>query len=157
MNVSFKNILVPTDFSAAASLALEYARTLARQFGATLHLVHVIEEPLLLGEYYPLETADMRAKLIESQTLELKRAAVRLADVKVETALAFGPIPREIVECATARDADLIVMGTHGRNAVARVLLGSVAERVVRTADCPVMTVHDPRAAAEEARTRLAG
>jgi nucleotide-binding universal stress UspA family protein len=157
MNLAFKTILVPTDFSPAAGLALEYARMLAQRFGATLHVVYVFEEPLLLGEYFPLDAADVRAELIEARNGELRQAAAHVADVHTETELLFGPIPRRIVESAAARNADLIVMGTHGRNAVARALLGSVAERVVRTADCPVLTVHDFKPAAEDADSRLTG
>jgi nucleotide-binding universal stress UspA family protein len=156
MNRGFKRILVATDFSAPSGLALEYAHTLARRFGAALLVVHVVEEPFPVGaEFYPPEVASYRTRLIDEATRELAAAVATLTDVEVKAEVLVGTTPRKITEAAAVHEVDLIVMGTRGRGAVATWLMGSVAERVVRTADCPVMTVHDARAAVEE-RARLA-
>jgi nucleotide-binding universal stress UspA family protein len=155
MNLGFKQILVATDFSAPASLALEYAHTLARRFGAALRVVHVVEEPFPIGsEFYPPEIASYRTKLVEEATRKLADLAPAAAEVPVHAEVLIGPTARKILEAAILHRADLIVMGTRGRGAMATFLLGSVAQAVVRAADCPVMTVHDPQAAEE--RDRLA-
>ena len=116
-----RRILVPTDFSQTSDAALAQARELASALGASLHLVHVVEDAS------------------RSECL----AASLEAGLGYETALLTGPAARTIVEYATTRRFDLIVMGTHGRTGVAHLLLGSVAEQVVRTASCPVLTVRE--------------
>ena len=157
MNLGFKRILAATDFSAPSALALEYAHTLARRFDAALVVVHVVEEPFPVGsEFYPPEVASYRTRLIETAKGDLANAVATITDVDVTAEVLVGTTARRIIEAAAVHDADLIVMGTRGRGAVAAFLMGSVAERVVRTADCPVLTVHDTRAAAEAARDRLA-
>jgi nucleotide-binding universal stress UspA family protein len=155
MNLGFKTILVATDFSPPSALALEYAHTLARRFGAALVVVHIIEDPFPVGaEFYPPEVDSYRTRMVEKATRELADAVAPVNDVKVSPEVLVGSTARRIIEAAAVHDADLIVMGTRGHGAMAALLMGSVAERVVRTADCPVMTVHDPRAAAKEARAR---
>jgi|KBSSwiStaDraftv2_1062776.scaffolds.fasta_scaffold48265_1 nucleotide-binding universal stress UspA family protein len=119
-------ILVPTDFGPASDAALAQARQLAAALGASLHLVHVLEDA---------QRADALAASLE-------------AALGHETAVLNGPTAPTIVEYATDRAFDLIVMGTHGRTGVAHLLLGSVAEQVVRTAPCPVLTVRERRAPA---------
>jgi nucleotide-binding universal stress UspA family protein len=157
VNLAFKQILVATDFSAPSALALEYAHTLARRFGASLAVVHIVEEPFPAGsEFYPPEIAAYRTRLIDEGTRALANAVAAITDVTISAEVLVGATASRIVEAAAERQADLIVMGTRGRGAVAALLMGSVAERVLRTADCPVMTVHDPRAAVEQARARLA-
>ena len=156
MNLAFRTILAATDFSASSALALEYAHTLARHFGAHLVVVHVVEEPFPVGaEFYPPEVASFRTRLLDDAKRELASVAAGLDDVASSVEVQIGPTARRIVECAAAHDADLIVMGIRGRGAVATFLMGSVAERVVRTATCPVMTVHDTGQAAAEERERL--
>jgi nucleotide-binding universal stress UspA family protein len=151
MNLAFKQILVATDFSEPSELALEYAHTLARKFGAALAVVHVVEEPFpIASEFSPADVASYRTRLVDEATRELSGAVSALTDVPVRAEVVVGSTAQGIVEAATERGADLIVMGTRGRGAVATLLMGSVAERVVRTADCPVLTVHRSRAAAEE-------
>ena len=151
MNLAFKQILLATDFSEPSELALEYAHTLARQFTAALAVVHVVEEPFpIASEFCPPDVASYRTQLVDEATRELAGAVSALTDVPVRAEVLVGSTAQRIIEAATERQADLIVMGTRGRGAVAALLMGSVAERVVRTADCPVMTVHRSRAVAQE-------
>jgi nucleotide-binding universal stress UspA family protein len=143
----FTSILVPTDFSAPSDAALDYARRLAATFGASLHVLHVIEAPFTAG---PLGTggALAEAPVLYPELFELARAAlarrVSAADrarLTATTEIVAGKSASCIVERAIERDVDLIVMGTHGRRGMAHLLMGSVAEKVVRAAPCPVMTV----------------
>jgi nucleotide-binding universal stress UspA family protein len=137
--MSFRTIVLATDFSPAVRGAEGLARELARQAGATLHLVHVL--PLLSS---PEEAAQRLAAVEGGLGPGLKGV----------TALLSGAAARAIVTYAHDQRADLIVVGTHGRTGVSRVLMGSVAEAVARLAPCPVLTVPAPAegAAAEPAR-----
>jgi nucleotide-binding universal stress UspA family protein len=132
-------IMVPTDFSAPADAALDYARDLARLFGASIDLVHVFDDPFASGAFVGDGTVMMPAEVRESlenharEQLATRQAAHAGALPGSSTALLTGPPAKRIVERAKENGADLIVIGTH-------VLLGSVAERVVRTAGCPVLT-----------------
>jgi nucleotide-binding universal stress UspA family protein len=143
---SLKTILVPTDFSDASSAALDYAKSLAGAFGASIHLVHVMEDLLAhawSAEVYVASMPNLREE-IEKEARE--RLATMVTDeerrtLRVETALVAGNPFLEIIRYAKANDVDLIVMGTHGRGAIAHILLGSVAEKVVRKSPCPVLTV----------------
>jgi nucleotide-binding universal stress UspA family protein len=148
--IALKNILVATDFGEAADAALTYGRTLAGAFGATLHVLHVVDTvyPAMLGaEAYATMTPD----LLEQAEDE---ARTRL-DERVMDSDGSGPPTRRalwrarvpapaIAQYAKDEGIDLIVMGTRGRGGVTHLLLGSVAEKVVRTAPCPVLTVHHP-------------
>jgi nucleotide-binding universal stress UspA family protein len=157
MNLAFQRILVPSDFSAPSDMALEYAHMLARRFGAELMVVHVVEEPFpISSDLYPTELAAYRGRLIDEAKSELAKAVGSLTDITLRTEILVGPTTRRILEAATEFGADLIVMGTRGRGGIATFFMGSVAERVVRMADCPVMAVHDVHAAALVARMRLA-
>lgn len=139
-------ILVPTDFSAASDAALAYARVIGRQFSASVHLLHVFDDPFASGSFVADGIGLMPIELRESLFAEARaRLAERLAAHAQlipgsSSALVVGPPARRIVEYARDNDMDLIVMGTHGRGGLAHVLLGSVTERVVRTARCPVLT-----------------
>lgn len=133
-----KKILFPTDFSRSSDAPLEYATSLARDMGATLLLVHVEEPPLAYGGgemYYGVAEPDYEAlkKMLDN---------VKPADpaVPCERRLISGDPATAIVELAAAEKVDLIVMGTHGRTGLRRFLMGSIAEAVVRTAPCPVLT-----------------
>ena len=139
--ILLKQILVATDFSDTSAAALDYGRALARTFGASLHLLHVMENPFLrpmAGDPHAIQGATLR------------RVAGRLTDddryaLHATAVLETSDNPADaIVQYARARGIDLIVMGTHGRSAVAQILVGSVAERVVRMAPCPVLTVRHP-------------
>ena len=148
--ISLKNILVPTDFGEAAEAALGYGRELARSFGAKLTVLHVADNVLAgsvgiegyVGAYPDFQRTieegakrQLDATVTDEDRRELNAAAVlRTSNSPALTIVTY------------ARDAgiDLIVMGTHGRGAMAHLLMGSVAERVVRTAPCPVLTVKHP-------------
>jgi nucleotide-binding universal stress UspA family protein len=145
-------ILVPTDFSVTSHEAFEYAKTLADRFDASIHLAHAFQDPFTGGpfaEMYAPLPVDLRDKLradIERRLAEWLPPADRTR-FRGTTEIAYGPPAKAIVEYARTLNPDLIVMGTHGRSGVPHLLLGSVAERVVREAPCPVLTVreHPPR------------
>jgi len=137
--MSASKILYPTDFSTTGQTALEMATSLARDRGATLVVMHVEEPPMAYGGgemYYGIE---------EPNREELKRmlAEVVPADpgVPYEHRLMIGSPATAIVEMAEREKVELIVMPTHGRTGLMRLLMGSVAEEVVRKAKCPVLTV----------------
>jgi universal stress protein A len=141
-------ILAPSDFSEASDTAMEYARLLAHRFGASLHLLHVVNEPLLVeglaAEAFINAPPTTRTTLVDEARAHLRQRAAGTSSQEV----VFGYAAPAIVEYATRLDADLIVMGSHGRTGLAHLLLGSVAETVVRTAPCPVLTVRQPPASA---------
>lgn len=146
MTRNFTTIMVPTDFSYASDAALGYARMLAARFGASLHLLHVVDEPGSWSEVYAA-IPDIRDRLRADAGRRLEAIAACLPPpLQATSAVACGaPVPT-IVKIAEAKGADLIVMGTHGRRGVGHLLLGSVAERVVRLAPCPVLTVREQQA-----------
>jgi len=136
-----KLILVPTDFSANAEHALDYACALAQKLGSAVHLVHAIASPPTA-----LQVA-LTEEILENLVKEHREALDKLAEARRGIA-SFGATtvevgdPRDtIVEAAQKLGADLIVMGTHGRRGLSRVVMGSVAEDVIRRAPCPVLTV----------------
>ena len=140
----FANILVATDFSAPSQVAFDYGTKLARSLGATLHLLHVIHEvPTYYGSSVGLESASI-AENIEKAVERKLDAAAGGADrgVVVHTAIARATnVAAAINVYAAEHDVDVIVVGTHGRGAVSRLLMGSVAEQVVRSATRPVLSV----------------
>ena len=148
MTRGFTRILVPTDFSAPSDAALATAKDLAAQFGASLHVVHVLEDPYAIAAYSADALGYLPPGIKESWQREAEKRFETLltpaerARFKVTTTVLFsGSAAKEIVEHAQSNNIDLIVMGTHGRGGVAHLLLGSVTERVVRTALCPVLTM----------------
>ena len=143
--IALQHILVATDFSEPSTVALVYGRDLARAYGATLHLVHVVAD---VTTPYAIEAGFSNISLLDEMTAAATRdlaalvaatdwqgVAVRHA-VEIRTNVAAG-----IVDYARVQPIDLVVVGTHGRTGMAQFFLGSVAERVVRTAPCPVLTV----------------
>jgi len=136
-----KKILVATDFSEASDAALVYGKNLAKAFGAQLHVLHVMENRFLRPSFKsPAAVEAGIAKRVTERLTEEDRAELRAV-----TALRMSDEPfDEIIRYAEDEDIDLMVMGTHGRGHAARLLMGSVAEKVVRTARCPVLTVHHP-------------
>ena len=147
---AFSNILVPTDFSPGSRLALEYALALARRLDARVHVLHVVEDPAITGmwtEAY-LDIDALREER-EADARRLMRAFLTMTGAgEASSEIAAGPVPETIAACASDHTADLIVMGTHGRTGLVHALVGSVAERVIRTAACPVLTVREGAAAA---------
>jgi nucleotide-binding universal stress UspA family protein len=143
---NFTTIIVPTDFSYASDAALGYARMLATRFGASLHLLHVVDEPGSWSEVYAA-IPEIQRRLGADAARRLEAMAACLPPlVRASSAVVCGAPVASIVKEAETRGADLIVMGTHGRRGMGHLLLGSVAERVVRLAPCPVLTVREPRA-----------
>ena len=140
MNV--QSILFPADFSKSSAAALQYASSLAKETGAKLHIVHVGDESTayLAGYGGFAQVPDLpkqnRAALAETKPT--------VPDVDYETHYLSGIADREIVDFADRENVDLIVMGTHGRTGMSRLLMGSVAEGVLRRANCPVLTVKQP-------------
>ena len=138
-------ILVPTDFSETAQHALGYARDLAQQFGAEVHLLNVMQDPVA-HEWAGEATGMVISDLLRTWQADSERrlAEIRVEGVTVERVTVVCHAFVEILQYASGNDIDLIVMGTHGRGAVKHMLLGSVAEKVVRKAPCPVLTVRHP-------------
>jgi nucleotide-binding universal stress UspA family protein len=143
--IAMKNILVATDFSESAAVALAYGRDLARTFNARLHLVNMVEDVMMryspeIGFAVPELQKDLeeRARRDLSALITEDDRTLNIVPV-VRTCTS---VPSGIVDYAKANDIDLVITGTHGRGPIQHLLMGSVAERVVRTAPCPVLTVH---------------
>jgi universal stress protein A len=150
-----KRILVPTDFTPASDIAFNYAVDMAARDGASIDLLHVLD-PAGFAAAYPdglyVELPALREEAIQEATTKQGDAAKRCAAVKVATAthVLVGAPATAIRAEAKTDGSDLIVMGTHRRGAFAHFMLGSVAERVVRTAPCPVLTLRDTSRSADE-------
>jgi nucleotide-binding universal stress UspA family protein len=148
--MAIKKVLVPTDFGEASDSALAYGRELARRFGATLYVLHVAENLYLqaLGaETYAAIAPKLQEQLERDAKAELDDLIGdgSLNDPPTKSAvITASSTAYAIVDYAKTNDIDLIVMGTHGRGPLAHVVMGSVAERVVRAAPCPVLTVRHP-------------
>ena len=147
MDLTFRRVLVSTDFSEAADKAIPLAFRLAKDQGGSVVLVHVLEATPspspLYSHYYPSPSADQRRKA-ETQAREalMQRVPAAYRDsVPAEAELAHGVPAHEILRIATEKQASLIVISTHGRTGLQHFVLGSVAERVIRHAPCPVLVV----------------
>jgi universal stress protein A len=144
---TIRRVLVPVDFSPYSDEAVAYATGLAKRLDASIELLHVVEDPYLTGTWSPDVYVPDAIASLESlardahDRLTVATAAIRVQGVTATASVRKGSAPRTIVEHATVENVDLIVLGTHGRTGLAHVLLGSVAERVVRLAPCPVLTV----------------
>lgn len=146
--IKIANVLVATDFGPASESALNYGREFARTFGAALHVLHVIENPML---WAGPEAASVDFMAVQKDMETGARAALDMVvtdedrrQLKAVTAVRSGPPALEIVGYANHTGADVIIIGTHGRGFLSHMLMGSVAERVVRIAGCPVLTVRHP-------------
>ncbi len=139
----FRTILHPTDFSPAAEEAFQLAGSLARDHGARLVILHV--HPLTPGAEFPVEWPEEEVKDYKEEIWDefhrLEAVDPHIRDVRVECKLREGDPAQEILCLAGDIDCDLIVMGTHGRTGLTRLLMGSVAEKVLRKALCPVLTM----------------
>jgi universal stress protein A len=137
--MNYKKILFATDFSPASQGALQYATSLARDSGALLLILHVEELPL------PYAGGEMYLAQPEYPNPEIRRMLEAVVppdkSVRYEHRLVLGTAAEDIVKLAEEEGVDLIVMGTHGRTGLKRVLMGSVAEAVMRHASCPVLTL----------------
>lgn len=140
--IAITRILCPVDLSDTSRRALEHAGALAREFGAAIRVLEVVDIALPPGPVatplYAL-TPELRRTLTEE--LDRFAAPARAGGVTVTVDLEEGPVVHQILQAADAASADLIVMGTHGRGGFEHLLLGSVAEKIVRKATCPVLTV----------------
>ena len=145
--IQLDKILVPTDFSDFSKPAVEYACAIAARFGSELHLLHVVPDPAMLVP----EAAAFSVESMQAQAQSMaKDAAAQLEKLPgdgwdngkaIIREVRVGTAFLEIIEYAKDQDVDLIVIGTHGRSALMHILMGSVAERVVRKSPCPVLTV----------------
>ncbi|HQX52515.1 MAG TPA: universal stress protein [Planctomycetaceae bacterium] len=145
--IKLDKILVPTDFSDFSQPAVQYGCALAARFGAELHLLHVVPDPaMLVPEAAAFSVESMQA---QSETM-VKDAEATLKkypldgwenEKPVVRAVRVGAAFMEIIDYAREQEMDLVVIGTHGRSGLMHVLMGSVAERIVRKAPCPVLTV----------------
>ena len=145
-----RTILLPTDFSGCANYALPYAAAIARATDATIICVHVVE-PIVPAVGYtglaePLPIADISEQLEDSAERELPKVGEydEFAGLNVEEVMVHGDAAAEIVRVAEERQVDLIVISSHGRTGLGRILFGSTAEAVVRHASCPVLVVKPP-------------
>jgi nucleotide-binding universal stress UspA family protein len=145
--IPIQRILVPTDFSDAAHAALKLATTFAQEFGSRLYLLHVVPEPYA----YPMGTelsmlpmTDILAQVENAAREQLDKlvAAAALPAGRVVTRAVVGTPVDQVLALIADEKIDLVVLGTHGRGLVGHLLLGSVAERVVRRSPVPVLTVH---------------
>ncbi len=149
MDTLIQRILIPTDFSPPARQAEHYAVALAQKFAAELHVLHIVEDPALPvhGSRYSWAVPDdMLPRLLEKAehdlTLAVPTADVNLIGRELVRKIKVGHPVNSIIEYATENQIDLIVIGTHGRSGLSHLLLGSSAEKLVRLATCPVLTIH---------------
>ena len=145
--MEFKRILAPTDLSPFGEVGVRAAANLAQRLGAALTLLHVIPEDeleALAGAHQPRHPVDLIYQDLEVAVLDQFRRVVPAEarrDLRVEPLVTVGVPVAEILRAAQFKGADMIVMGTHGRTGLARLVVGSVAEQVVRKGPCPVLTV----------------
>lgn len=150
MTVELKRVLCPVDFSESANHALDYALELSSLFKAELLLLHVIDvqflSPYVVSDLPAVTPGidQIREQAEKDLAAILQSCNERYPHVQVRTLLTQGAPFVRIVETARSEKTDLIVMGTHGRTGLSHLLIGSVAERVVRKAPCPVLTVKKP-------------
>jgi nucleotide-binding universal stress UspA family protein len=142
--VRFKEILCPVDFSRSSSRAFDYALKLAKNYGATVHLVHVVEPVASAGYDVPVAYADVTADLQDASKRQLQKLKTRAekAGVKVTTRVQLGDVDMGFLSAIKKESADLVVMGTHGRRGFERLILGSETERMIRRCPVPLMVVH---------------
>jgi nucleotide-binding universal stress UspA family protein len=144
----FNHILVPTDFGSSSARAIETAVTLAQTFDSELTLLHVWEIPVYPYMEFVLESAELvdtieqaAAKDLATSLAEIQKSVPRATSI-----LKMGPPGQQIADTIAAVHPDLVVMGTHGRHGLGRVLLGSVAEKTVRLSPVPVLTIRGEKA-----------
>ncbi len=146
--IELKSILVPTDFSECSEAAVKYGFALAKAFGATLHLLNVVQDPYTLpwaADGFAAPIGDMLTDWEAQSKRRLAESVPAVAADRTVVQTRVGSPYSEIIRYAAQQHIELIVLGTHGRGPLGHMLLGSVAERVVRTAPCPVLTVRHPQ------------
>lgn len=141
----FQNILVPVDFSGSTDDLLRFAREIARKFDSTVHLLHVVPDIDYFTPYESFVAAENMVaarKGIENEAeRDLRGLQDKLSGIPTKTAIRTGAAYVEIIDYVKSQNIDLIVMGTHGRGVLEHLLIGSVTEKVVRKAPCPVLTI----------------
>ena len=148
--VTFKNILVPTDFSETSEHAFGYAKALAESFDGRLYVLHVIPDPY--AQLWSIEATGVAIpELLKTWEKDARERLERMKPQALESELItqVGHPFLQIIRYAKEHSIDLIVLGTHGRGPIGHMFLGSVAEKVVRKAPCPVLTVRHPEHAFE--------
>ena len=151
---TYRSILVPIDFSPVSRLVVAHAVSLASRYEASVHVIHTWELPPPLRPDLTVWSGELRPSLELEAHEESKRTLKALLDDPdfyvrgITSEVLHGHPYQQIIATAEARHCDLIVMGTHGRTGVAHLLMGSVAEKVIRHAKCPVFTVRSPAAGA---------
>lgn len=150
MVVSPKNVLWPTDFSSLSLHGGHYAKGFCDVFGARLHIIHVIPPPLG-PDVSVMIPAEVPVNVSDPELLDASKQAIRKlidehfeGDTNIVTDAMFGNPWQTICTYARDKDIDLLIVATHGRTGLSRVLIGSTAERIVQHAPCPVLTVKDP-------------
>jgi nucleotide-binding universal stress UspA family protein len=148
---NIRKLVCPVDFSSCAEHALAYAQDLAKHFDAELSVVHAYEDPAAYVTPVPMSGyvgpgAELLLELRKQLELRLERTKLEVAKsgVRVRTELLEGTPYRVVLDWAKEYQPDMIVMGTHGHTGFTHALLGSVTERIVRMADCPVLTLRSP-------------
>lgn len=148
--IAIRNILVATDFSESSATALAYGREMARRFGAVLHVMHVVDDisarvSVASGLPYDLGRAQVELEVYANEQLTGSITEEDRRELTIELVQRTSSSPAYAVS-TYAREAgiDLIITGTHGRGTVAHLFMGSVAERIIRTSPCPVLTVRHP-------------
>jgi nucleotide-binding universal stress UspA family protein len=143
--IRISNVLVATDFGPASDPAVSYGREFARTFGARLHVLHVVDNPIVYSgtEAVGVNFAQIQADLEAAarQAMDRTVTAEDREQLRAVSAILTGPPAFEIAEYARVNEIDMVIVGTHGRRMISHLLLGSVAEKVVRIAPCPVLTV----------------
>ncbi|HXF99480.1 MAG TPA: universal stress protein [Bacteroidota bacterium] len=141
----YARILVPTDFSKASFAAFAPAAELARRFRAQIILLHVAEELPVQAFRIGLSQKELEERLVTQAADAMRKAARKLGVKNVELVVRSGNVQEQILKLIKQRRIDLVVMGTHGRTGLARTLVGSVTERIVRLAPCHVLTIKPSR------------
>ena len=144
--IDIERILVPTDFSEAGKWAIKYAIAIADQFGASVDLLHVIEMPPLTSFKTDKQKEELRDNMHThaEEQMDLLQNECDGFSFPVDKYLVEGFPFVEIIRHAKEKNSDMIIMGTHGQSALSQMLMGSVAEKTVRKAPCPVLTVRHP-------------
>jgi nucleotide-binding universal stress UspA family protein len=146
--INLRRILVPSDFSECSDAAVRYGLELARRFDATLHLLHVVQDPAAqpwAGEGFAVPMLEALDEWQKEARTRLEHAIPPEDRSNTVAVVTIASPFSEILRYAAENEVDLIVMGTHGRGGMSHMLLGSIAERVVRRAPCPVLTVRQPQ------------
>jgi nucleotide-binding universal stress UspA family protein len=156
--IALNTVLVATDFSETSDVALRYGKAFAKAFGASLHVLHVVQEPFAQPwavEAYGFSLATLQDEWVRDAKARIEKTLTdeERATYRAQLVTVLGHPVVEILKYAQEHQIDLIVLGTHGRGPLGHMVMGSVAERVVRKASCPVLTVRHPDRDRSSAKT----